>query len=140
MPVFSDGLRCSHAHFQRYMVEMIKDRQLSKKEERYDLFTSLLDANVDEVEGAKLADSELIGKIQVQNVERQGSDFCFRQYFHLSSRWPRGYSFQASFLNFPNFRIKHVDHCTYFVLRICFASALSGGTRDPVSAHQDSPS
>lgn len=49
---------------QSYMMEMIRARrEAEKKEERYDLFSSLLDANADECEGEpSLADSELIGK------------------------------------------------------------------------------
>lgn len=46
------------------MLEMIRHRRGSeKKEERYDLFSSLLDANEEEVEEGevKLQDSELIG-------------------------------------------------------------------------------
>lgn len=46
------------------MLEMIAERRNSdKKEERYDLFSSLLDANELEDEGqVKLRDSELIGE------------------------------------------------------------------------------
>ncbi|PSR76586.1 hypothetical protein PHLCEN_2v8344 [Hermanssonia centrifuga] len=46
-----------------YLVEMIRARKESeKKEERYDLFSSLLDANEEEEDGqVKLQDSELIG-------------------------------------------------------------------------------
>lgn len=48
---------------QRYMEEMIQTRKgAEKKEERYDLFSSLLDANEDELDGkTKLSDSELMG-------------------------------------------------------------------------------
>ncbi|PSR70454.1 hypothetical protein PHLCEN_2v13705, partial [Hermanssonia centrifuga] len=50
---------------EKYMMEMIRARQTAeKKEERYDLFSSLLDANEeDEVDGqAKLTNQELLGK------------------------------------------------------------------------------
>jgi hypothetical protein len=43
------------------MLEMIRDRQASKKEERYDLFSSLLDGNDEDIGDAKLTESELIG-------------------------------------------------------------------------------
>lgn len=48
-----------------YMLEMIRSRRNSeKKEERYDLFSSLLDASEDTSDGeAKLADEELLGNI-----------------------------------------------------------------------------
>ncbi len=53
----------SNHYLQMYLVEMIRARKESeKKEERYDLFSSLLDANEEEEDGqVKLQDSELIG-------------------------------------------------------------------------------
>jgi hypothetical protein len=48
---------------QRYMREMIKDRLSSVKEERYDLFSSLLDANEGESASAMLAERELLGEL-----------------------------------------------------------------------------
>ena len=48
---------------QRYMSKMIKDRLGSAaKIERYDLFSSLLDANNEDSEDIKLTESELISK------------------------------------------------------------------------------
>lgn len=46
-----------------YMEDMIRDgRKAEKKEDRFDLFSSLLDANFGEMDGeSKLSDSELIG-------------------------------------------------------------------------------
>jgi len=48
------------------MAEMIQKRRFAEvKEERHDLFSSLLDANNDpDAEVAKLTDQELIGKLQ----------------------------------------------------------------------------
>lgn len=46
---------------QQYMSEMIRDRQAAKKETRYDLFSSLLEANNEDSDDAKLTESELIG-------------------------------------------------------------------------------
>lgn len=45
------------------MEDMIRDgRKAEKKEDRFDLFSSLLDANFGEMDGeSKLSDSELIG-------------------------------------------------------------------------------
>ncbi len=50
-------------HFQQYMLEMIASRRTEeKKEERYDLFSSMLDASADDLDGgAKMTDGELLG-------------------------------------------------------------------------------
>ncbi|KAI0940039.1 hypothetical protein AcV5_001254 [Taiwanofungus camphoratus] len=55
----------AYQELERYMEEMIQTRKgAEKKEERYDLFSSLLDANEDELDGkTKLSDSELMGNI-----------------------------------------------------------------------------
>ncbi|OCH86802.1 cytochrome P450 [Obba rivulosa] len=62
--------RIRHFHtaydeLERYMHGMVRARKQSeKKEERYDLFSSLLDANEDESDGkTKLSDEELVGNI-----------------------------------------------------------------------------
>ena len=49
---------------EKYMEEMIQDRRTAeKKEERYDLFSSLLDASDSESDGeVRLTDNELLGK------------------------------------------------------------------------------
>lgn len=49
----------------RYMEDMIRSgRSSEKKEDRFDLFSSLLDANVEEVDGqSNLSDSELMGML-----------------------------------------------------------------------------
>lgn len=49
---------------QKYMLEMIAARRSSeKKEERFDLFTGLLDASDQDADGsAKLTDMELLGE------------------------------------------------------------------------------
>ena len=53
----------------QYMQEMINDRRnAEKRPERFDLFSSLLDANMEEMEGAtKLLDSEMIGESRLQH-------------------------------------------------------------------------
>ncbi|KAG7445093.1 cytochrome P450 [Guyanagaster necrorhizus] len=62
-------VRAAFDELELYMLEMIRNRRTTaKKEERYDLFSNLLDANDDEllVEGeAKLTDQELLGNIFV---------------------------------------------------------------------------
>ncbi|OBZ67577.1 hypothetical protein A0H81_12404 [Grifola frondosa] len=57
--------KLAYDNLERYMVEMVQARKTGeKKEERYDLFSNLLDANEEESEGqAKLSDGELIGNI-----------------------------------------------------------------------------
>lgn len=70
----------------RYMIEMIEQRKAShKREERYDLFSSLLDAS-DDGEGlsreSMLTDSELMGECAVTAFHapsdiRQGNIFIF---------------------------------------------------------------
>lgn len=58
----TDGL----LYTQSYMLEMIhKRKNAEKKEERYDLFSSLLDASEEEADGqAKLTDRELLGQFR----------------------------------------------------------------------------
>ncbi|KAF8895566.1 cytochrome P450 [Infundibulicybe gibba] len=51
------------SNLQRYMSEMIRDRQTSEKVERFDLFSSLLDANNEDGDDSALTESELIGNI-----------------------------------------------------------------------------
>lgn len=51
------------------MLEMIQSRQkATEKEERYDLFSSLLDANDLDSGEAKLTVSELIGRHSISSV------------------------------------------------------------------------
>ncbi|EJC99158.1 614/534 cytochrome P450 [Fomitiporia mediterranea MF3/22] len=60
------NVRTAVQDLSKYMQEMIDERRSAeKKPERHDLFSSLLDANMDEAEGqgSRLADSELIGNI-----------------------------------------------------------------------------
>lgn len=68
---------------------MIRERQTSEKVERYDLLSSLLEANNDDGEEVKLTESELRG-------ERCGfylhelnclSKLNRRKHFHLSPGW-----------------------------------------------------
>ncbi|PBK99829.1 cytochrome P450 [Armillaria gallica] len=59
-------IRNAFDELELYMLEMIANRRTEEKEERYDLFSSLLDANDDEglMGGeAKLTDPELLGNI-----------------------------------------------------------------------------
>ncbi|KAI0326144.1 cytochrome P450 [Cubamyces sp. BRFM 1775] len=55
----------AHAELDAYLKEMVQNRKSATiKEERHDLFTSLLDANEDEADDkAKLTDSELFGNV-----------------------------------------------------------------------------
>ncbi|PBK63872.1 614/534 cytochrome P450 [Armillaria solidipes] len=60
-------VRTAFDELESYMLEMIRNRQTGEqKGERYDLFSSLLDANDDENEGRgeiKLTDQELLGNV-----------------------------------------------------------------------------
>ncbi|KAF8070554.1 cytochrome P450 [Lyophyllum atratum] len=56
-------VKLAFEELERYMSEMIRERQHSKNEQRYDLFSSLLDANDIDSGEAKLTVSELIGNI-----------------------------------------------------------------------------
>ncbi|CCL98273.1 uncharacterized protein FIBRA_00267 [Fibroporia radiculosa] len=57
----------AYIDLEQYMIQMVQERKIAeKKEERYDLFSSLLDANDVESDGtAKLSNSEVIGNIFV---------------------------------------------------------------------------
>ena len=71
------------------MSEMITDRQTSKKEERHDLFTSLLDANNEDNDDAKLTNSELIGELSGACELGSGRELIpfVRQHFHFPHCW-----------------------------------------------------
>ncbi|THH29773.1 hypothetical protein EUX98_g4419 [Antrodiella citrinella] len=66
---------------EKYMLEMIESRKDSEvKEQRFDLFSSLLEANDDNAEDAKLADSELLGNIFIFLIaghETTAHTLCF---------------------------------------------------------------
>jgi cytochrome P450 len=77
------------------MLEMIHARRSSEKEDRHDLFSSLLDAS--EQEGENLApgaikDSELIGSSRFFLFLWAGHQTCVgcREYFHLLVGRSRG--------------------------------------------------
>ena len=77
------------------MMEMIRERRNSeKKEERYDLFSSLLDASDDTSDGeVALADSELVGSSNHLQQLTNGTYWVshhIRQHFHFSCCWTRG--------------------------------------------------
>lgn len=57
-------IRTATTELKRYMQEMIDERQSGdKRPERHDLFSNLLEANMEEMDGeAKLKDNELIGE------------------------------------------------------------------------------
>ena len=78
------------------MLDMIRSRRSSeKKEERYDLFSSLLNASEDaDINSGetKLKDRELIGFILfILIVSMIGAKYLnYSQYLHLPISWPRG--------------------------------------------------
>ncbi|GJE92931.1 cytochrome P450 [Phanerochaete sordida] len=75
---------------EQYMLEMIQARRSSeKKEERYDLFSNLLDASEDDEGQPKLADSELLGNIFIfllAGHETTAHTLCFT--FGLLALYP----------------------------------------------------
>ncbi|TFY50345.1 hypothetical protein EVG20_g11573 [Dentipellis fragilis] len=84
-------VRDAFKELELYMLEMISSRRSAgKKEERYDLFSSLLDASEDTSDGgAKLSDSELVGNIFVFLVaghETTAHTLCFT--FALLALYP----------------------------------------------------
>jgi hypothetical protein len=79
---------------QQYMVEMVEARKNGDKvEQRYDLFSGLLDAAQDELDhGAALSDDELIGGHCVLNIVIDGKrhNRSSRKHVYISSCWTRG--------------------------------------------------
>lgn len=79
------------AYMQSYMLEMIQIRRVAEKRvERYDLFSSLLDANEEPEEGQiALTDRELIGNCTMLWLRtiRSPSHPIGRQHVHLPSCW-----------------------------------------------------
>ena len=77
------------------MLEMIHARKTAeKKEERYDLFSSLLDASEEE-DDAALTDRELLG-MRLESERTSATKFVLscssRQHLHFPSGWSRGLS------------------------------------------------
>ena len=77
--------------YQAYMREMIIARRTAEvKEERYDLFSALLDGSEsDNLKGA-LNDDELIGEFNMIFIGKLLTEIIYRQYFHLPCCWSRG--------------------------------------------------
>ncbi|GLB37532.1 putative cytochrome P450 [Lyophyllum shimeji] len=74
------NVKLAFEELERYMSEMIKERQHSKQEVRHDLFSNLLDANDEDSGDAKLLVSELIGNIFIFLVaghETTAHTLCF---------------------------------------------------------------
>jgi len=74
-------VRLAFDELEKYMIEMIHTRNTSEtKEERYDLFSSLLKANSDNEGDAKLSTREVLGNIfifQLAGHETTGHTLCF---------------------------------------------------------------
>lgn len=82
------------------MFDMIKARRESeKKEERYDLFSQLLDANQEETEegGAQMSDRELVGA-STSAVSFLYANSIFRKHLRLPSGCEFNLCVHASFL------------------------------------------
>ena len=92
-------MRVIHALYleQQYMQEMVEARRNGDKvEERYDLFSGLLDAAQDESNnGGGLSDEELIGWYQTLQSSGILKKRLYppRKHVHLSYCWTRGWIF-----------------------------------------------
>ncbi|KAG5731294.1 putative cytochrome P450, partial [Termitomyces sp. T112] len=74
------NVRLAFDELERYMTEMIHERQAAKNEEKYDLFSSLLGANDADSDEAKLSVNELIGNIFIFLIaghETTAHTLCF---------------------------------------------------------------
>jgi hypothetical protein len=72
------------------MVEMVNARRNAEtKEERYDLFSGLLDASDDDLDGATaITEKELIGKCYLMHLAHEKRSHSQCQGIHLSSLSP----------------------------------------------------
>ena len=116
-------MRAIHVSYleQQYMLEMVEARRNGEKvEERYDLFSGLLDAARDEPDnGAGLNDEELIGWYStLHSFGMLGKRLTLppRKHVHLSYCWTRGWIFSfftrcylKAFLYRPQ-RIPYASH------------------------------
>ncbi len=77
---------------QNYMLDMCAVRRTSgTKEDKHDLFSSLLDASDEDVDqGAKLTDRELLGLscLLMHYLKQSHCHTLYRQYLHFPSRRP----------------------------------------------------
>jgi hypothetical protein len=84
---------------QRYMIEMIQERRsVEKKEERADLFTTLLDAAEEESTG-RLTDRELLGALAgyALPVALLIQPMRNSEYIYIPPCWTRGAPFSSVF-------------------------------------------
>ena len=116
-------MRVIHASYleQQYMLEMVEARRNGDKvEERYDLFSGLLDAEQDESgNGAGLSDDELIGlylTLQSFSILGKRLTLPFRKHVRLSFCRTRGWIFPF----FTRVALKHLptDHGAYSMLYV----------------------
>ncbi|KXN85347.1 Cytochrome P450 3A24, partial [Leucoagaricus sp. SymC.cos] len=56
-------IQTAKRELREYMLEMIRDRQASEVQDKHDLFSSLIHANREELEGISLTEEELMGNI-----------------------------------------------------------------------------
>ena len=121
------------------MLEMVKARKdADKVEERYDLFSGLLDATQDEPGSeAALSDDELIGWyppsgssgiLEEVSPFVPGNMFLFLFAGHEVGSLP-------SFSNVAPIRFS-TDYGTYAMLLICLAGSVSCRTRASISTHK----
>jgi hypothetical protein len=107
------------------MVEMVNARRSAEtKEERYDLFSGLLDAADGDLDGAAvITEDELIGQCYLSCHRKKVLTRLPREYVHFPSRWTRGRS--TSFLRSCNLNCSSsTDDSPHTLLHVCHASSL----------------
>ena len=109
------------------MVEMVDTRRNAEtKEEHYDLFSGLLDAARDDLDGnAAITEQELIGKcyLSYRIAHEKFLILNASEYDHVPYRWTRGRF--TSFRQWCNLnRPFTTDNCPYTQLRVRLTSPL----------------
>ena len=111
------------------MLEMVEARRTSSEaEQRYDLFSGLLDASQEELDdGGVLSDEELIGEhssVALLRIPQLRLTCPPRKYVYLPYCWTRG----RTILTLAAWWPKHfpTDHGPYTLFHIWLVGALSG--------------
>jgi hypothetical protein len=113
---------------QQYMLEMVKERRNADKvEQRYDLFSGLLDASQNEADSeAAITDEELIGgysKPRSLDILEKHLARLPRKHVCFSFCWTRG-KFFPFVLRCCRERFR-TDHSAYIMLYICLVGSVS---------------
>ena len=105
------------------MLEMVEARRNGDKvEERHDLFSGLLDAAQDELDGTGLSDDELIGWYSTLQSFGERLTPPPRKHVRLSYCWTRGW--MIPFFTRCCFKAFPTDHIAHPMLYICPVGSL----------------